>query len=236
MNGHYKIKVSTRARYLRLKLSFQEGLVVIVPKGFDIKRVPGILEKKKRWIQKVTARHQKALEALSSQSQPRLPEQIELLAIKEKWMVDYELIQTTEVVVIEQSEKRLLVQGNIENVQRVKESLLRWVTCKTYTHISPWLLRLAEEKNFSVNRVVVKSQRTRWASCSMKKTISLNLRLLFLPEDVVRYVLLHELVHTRQMNHSRRFWAEVAAVEPDFANLHAQLRQASQMVPVWLNP
>ncbi|MFH1651207.1 MAG: YgjP-like metallopeptidase domain-containing protein [Chloroflexota bacterium] len=71
------------------------------------------------------------------------------------------------------------------------------------------LSRLAAEHGFTFNRVSIRRQRTRWGSCSRSGNISLNIKLTLLPEDLVDYVLLHELVHTRIPDHSKRFWAEL---------------------------
>ena len=68
------------------------------------------------------------------------------------------------------------------------------------------------------------------------RTISLNVRLLFLPEPLVRYVLLHELAHTQKMNHSSFFWAIVQTLEPDYQRLDAELRSAWRAIPACLGP
>lgn len=69
------------------------------------------------------------------------------------------------------------------------------------------LKELAVRHGFTYNRVFIRFQRTRWGSCSAKNNISLNAKLLHLPGELIDYVLLHELVHTRIKNHSPRFWA-----------------------------
>ena len=71
------------------------------------------------------------------------------------------------------------------------------------------LYYLAKINGFTCNRVTIRQQKTRWGSCSPKNTISLNIKLVLLPEVLSDYVILHELVHTRIHNHSRRFWAEL---------------------------
>jgi predicted metal-dependent hydrolase len=71
------------------------------------------------------------------------------------------------------------------------------------------LRRLAELHGFEYNRVAVRNQTTRWGSCSDKNNINLNVNLLRLPEELRDYVMLHELVHTRIKNHSKRFWSEL---------------------------
>jgi predicted metal-dependent hydrolase len=68
---------------------------------------------------------------------------------------------------------------------------------------------LAREHGFSCNRVTVRRQKTRWGSCSPRNNISLNIKLVQLPAELMDYVILHELTHTRVHNHSRKFWAEL---------------------------
>ena len=71
------------------------------------------------------------------------------------------------------------------------------------------LYHLAKEHGFTCNNVSIREQRTRWGSCSHKNNISLNLKLVLLPKELIDYVMLHELVHTRIHNHSKKFWAEL---------------------------
>ena len=77
-------------------------------------------------------------------------------------------------------------------------------------------------------------QKTRWASCSRHKTISLNLKLLFFQPALVRYVFIHELCHTVHMNHSRKYWRLLLAKEPNCMALDKQLRTAWRLVPAWV--
>ena len=71
------------------------------------------------------------------------------------------------------------------------------------------LKHLAGKHGFAYNRVTIRNQQTRWGSCSRKNNISLNLKLAVLPPELVDYVMLHELVHTRIHDHSQRFWNEL---------------------------
>ena len=77
------------------------------------------------------------------------------------------------------------------------------------------LNELCEQHGFSYNKVFMRNQRTRWGSCSAKNNISLNMKLVRLPDEIIDYVLLHELVHTRIKNHTNDFWAELNGLVGD---------------------
>lgn len=89
---------------------------------------------------------------------------------------------------------------------------------------------LANEHQFVVRRVSVRNQRSRWGSCSRHGTISLNWRLVQTPSFVRDYIILHELAHLKEMNHSKRFWREVARLCPDFARAERWLKEHSELL------
>ena len=86
------------------------------------------------------------------------------------------------------------------------------------------LRELAAAHGLAVNGVSIRNQQTRWGSCSSGGRISLNWRLVQMPDDVRDYVLLHELMHLRVRNHSPRFWREVERVCPDHEESRRWLR------------
>ncbi len=85
---------------------------------------------------------------------------------------------------------------------------------------------LARRHGFTVSGVSIRNQRTRWGSCSRSGRVSLNWRLIRLPPDVRDYVLLHELTHLRHLNHSTRFWRELARLCPHCSEARRWLRSA----------
>lgn len=108
-----------------------------------------------------------------------------------------------------------------DDFRPVLEPLMR---ARAAVELPPRLLVLAACHGLEVARVTVRSQRSRWGSCSRDGNIALNWRLLQMPDAVCDYVLVHELMHLRQPNHSPRFWAEVAAACPRYAESRAWLR------------
>lgn len=83
---------------------------------------------------------------------------------------------------------------------------------------------LAKKSGFSYNKVFIRNQKTRWGSCSSKNNISLNMKLVMLPDELVDYVILHELVHTRKKDHSKAFWAEMDKLVGNSKSLRLKLR------------
>lgn len=77
---------------------------------------------------------------------------------------------------------------------------------------------------FDFNRISIRNQKTRWGSCSSKKNLNFNYRILFLPQRIADYIIIHELFHLKEMNHSRRFWNLVAGVVPDYMSIRKELR------------
>lgn len=84
-----------------------------------------------------------------------------------------------------------------------------------------------ETMGVTVGYVTVKSQKTRWGSCSAKGNVNFNYQLAFLPDKLLDYVVIHELAHRRHMNHSRAFWAEVEKYCPDYLERREQLKEYS---------
>lgn len=230
----YEVQVSPRAHHPRLRMSARDGLVVVVPEGFDQTRIPAIMDRRRDWIRRNERRLAEQRKFLVPTPPGGPPERILLRVIGEEWGVDYRQTDAATVTTVERLGKRLLVYGSIERDNAVIDALRRWLSRKARQHLVPWLARLASEHGFDVSSIAVRSQRTRWASCSSRKTISINTRLLFLPEPLVRYAMLHELAHTVEMNHGPRFWATMQSMDPLYKVNDAELRAAWRLVPDWM--
>jgi predicted metal-dependent hydrolase len=88
--------------------------------------------------------------------------------------------------------------------------------------------RLLEEYNqfynFKINSIRIKNQKTRWGSCSRQGNLNFSYRLALIPEDFARYIVIHELCHLKELNHSSRFWQLVSQACPDYLTKRKQLR------------
>ena len=227
----YTVRESTRAKHVRLRVSTHDGLVVVVPKGFDHAQIPGILLEKKRWLDRTMTEVDRRRELMEPADE--LPERIVLRAIGEDWSIERREGAASSVRITEHVDNRLLIQGKIAVPDLWRSVLRRWVVWKAKQYLLPWLEAVAAERGFQVAKVSIRCQRTRWGSHSKRGTISLNAQLLFIPPQLVRYVFLHELCHSVHLDHSARFWALLRQHEPQTDRLRKELRAAWRYVPGW---
>ncbi len=231
---NYSVRVSLRARHVRLAVSVQKGLEIIIPRGFDRKRIPDIIEGKRQWIRKAIEKVEQHARFIPHDSEIKLPDHIVLQAINESWIVQYKEGETKRVGVYETGNGCLLVRGNIQDKSASKAALRRYLVRKAHERLVPWLGEVSRETGISFNHVLIRCQKTRWGSCSRHKTISLNLKLLFVPMPLVRYIFIHELCHTIHMNHSQRYWKLVASKEAMYASLDKELKSEWRKMPHWI--
>ena len=230
----YTIKVSRRARHVSLRINQVDGLVVVIPVGFNERRIPQILAEKADWIN----RTQKRLARLPRPATPELaqplPTRIHLPLTGESWTVEYVPSKTRSITVTKPGSHTLRLTGAISSPSQCGAALRRWTTRQAKAILPDLLRSIARELGFTVGVVSIRNQRTRWGSCSRLKSISLNQKLIFLSPELVRYVMLHELCHTRVMSHSSKFWSLVASHDPVYKKKIKLLRESAKYLPVWV--
>lgn len=119
--------------------------------------------------------------------------------------------------------ERHRVQGEL-HVQAQARGIDDEAFAQAKRELPPRLLELAAEHDLAVSRVSIRNQQWRWGSCSRSGHICLNWRLVQMPDAIRDYVMLHELMHLKRMDHSPRFWKLVAAACPDYQAARAWLR------------
>jgi hypothetical protein len=125
-------------------------------------------------------------------------------------------------------------QARIKQARQKYDSLLKESTVIDRTSARKILIErldeLSEMNGFSYKKVFIRNQKTRWGSCSAKNNISLNVKLLLLPEELRDYVILHELVHTQIKNHSSKFWEELDKFVGDAKSKQSGLNEYSLLL------
>lgn len=223
------VKTNPRARRVLVKLVPGSGIEVVLPKGADALGVESILDSKRSWIERT--RDRLAAKGVDLVGQPlEVPEAIDFKAMDRVYAVH--VVHRPGRVVVTENAARLMVRGPEDDTLLV-EGLRRFTVRKAREFLLPRLDRMSRQLGLPYEALRVRSQRTRWGSCSGRGTISLNAKLLFLPPELVDHLLLHELCHTRHLNHSPRFWNLVARHEPDYKQLERRLKEAAGVVPAW---
>jgi hypothetical protein len=186
---------------------------VTVPRGGSRREAEAFLAENRRWIERERTR-------------------IEIEHAPQEWQPGHEILFRGVLVTIAVAtgnggalvtygERRIAVPAGVDRLREVIEADLRHIA---ETELVPRLRELAAQNGLTPGNVTIRSQRSRWGSCARSGNIALNFRLVQMPADVRDYVLLHELMHLRQQNHSRRFWRLVQAVCPGFREAERWLR------------
>ncbi len=223
----YSIRVSARAKRLQLKVLPPGKVEVVVPKRFNLNKVPAFVAEHHQWLQ----RH---LDSMATQyvAEPLLPEMVRFPAIDEQWRVEYH--QGLRSRVVDLGDYHLKLMGPDE--PHAGKVLQAWLQQRAKQVLPPWLEEVSAEIGLAFNRVTIRAQKSRWGSCSSRRNINLNRALLFVSPGAVRYLMTHELCHTRHMNHSPRYWQLVATLMPEYKKYEAELRGAMQVIPRWALP
>jgi predicted metal-dependent hydrolase len=225
----WAVRESRRARRLAVRVFHTGRVEVVVPKRTSRRAVAQFLDGHREWIESKLALARREAAA----PEPFPPSRIELAAFGQSWRVHL-AGGSARVRVSAIAPGILALAGDGSDAGRVRQALCHWLGEAARALLSPALAEYAHHMGVSYRRVAIRRQRTRWGSCSTRGTISLNTCLLFQRPQVMRYLLVHELVHTRHMNHSRAFWTDVAKQCPEHERLDAELLDGWRRVPSWV--
>jgi predicted metal-dependent hydrolase len=204
-----------RARRYILRVRPDGTLRVTVPRGGSRREAEQFVRRHEKWI--VRERSRVRVESASTDGRAwqdgstillgGAPVRISIGARDDTWRVEYGA--------------RAVLVADLADVQPAIEHDLRALAREV---LLPRLRGLALEHSLEVGAVSIRNQRSRWGSCARNGNIALNFRLVQMPSHVSDYVLLHELMHIKQQNHSRRFWRLVEAVCPGFRDAERWLK------------
>lgn len=221
--GTVKIRRGANIRHLSLRIAAGRGVWVNVPSGIRDLKVKEFVEGQIEWIKKSLAK----MMDYEKNSGVGLGIDTE---VKTKFHV-------LKVVSTDESAPRYAMEGKdvflyiprgtkYENIAPYVESFLIEIyrmECKQYLPTRVKLL--AERFDFRYGHLVFRNNVSNWGSCSAEDNISLNVKLMKLPDEIIDYVILHELCHTVEKNHAPGFWALMKKVCPDYVQLRKRLQE-----------
>lgn len=125
-------------------------------------------------------------------------------------------------------EHMLKVQSTIDErskLEKITSEQIKELADQAVEYIPKRVKYYAENENFVYNKITIKNLVSRWGSCSTKGNLNFNCLLMLTPDYVIDYIVVHELCHLREMNHSEKFWAEVEKIMPDYQRAELWLKQ-----------
>jgi predicted metal-dependent hydrolase len=225
-----RIRVSSRARRLSIRVFPDARVEVVVPPRARPGDVERFIATQREWIE---SRRTAALRNRPA-PQPFPPQAIEFAQSGERWRVHVAggagRLKLTETGT---GEAMLRANGTFSG-NELRRSLRAWLLRAARSRLAPRVAALAAATGVDYSQVSIRRQRSRWGSCSARGTISLNCCLLFQRPEVVDYLIVHELMHVRHMNHSARFWQAVERHCADWRTLDRELVQGWRHVPRWV--
>jgi predicted metal-dependent hydrolase len=209
-----------RARRYILRLRPDGAARVTVPRGGSLAEAKRFVERNVPWLEQQVLR-----QATRPRGPATWPAGTEIFFRGERVRLEHGA--NGEAGLVHVGTELVPVPDQTADLRPAIERHLRRMATK---ELSRRVFELAVLHDLPVRRVTVRNQRSRWGSCSRRGTISLNWRLVQTPVFVRDYLVLHELAHLREMNHSRRFWNEVARLCPGFREAEKWLKQHSGLL------
>jgi hypothetical protein len=124
----------------------------------------------------------------------------------------------------------------IYTVDASKENLHKmmyvWMKKQAYTLCTELSEYYAKEIGYSYEKISIRNQKTRWGSCSSKKNISYNIRMMGAPKDKIEYIILHEVMHLKHFNHGPLFWQDIEKIMPDYKEKQAYFKNNGMLLQI----
>lgn len=222
-----------RRRTIQLQVTKDEGIKLLVPDNMRQRDIQTFLESRTDWI----TQHMHILKREENSRKWREGEKI-LFRGKELTLgIDMaptgifdRFKYSTAIKSLEGDAIRIKLRVGVkpeEISQEVEETVYQWYRQEASIYLNDRIATWADLTGWHPTRVRIGDARRRWGSCSNKKSINLNWRLIMLPDELSDYVLVHELAHIKELNHSREFWRYVESVLPDWRERRNAIREHS---------
>jgi predicted metal-dependent hydrolase len=215
--GAINIRRTRLARSVRLRVDHHGQVSISMPNRAPLYLAKQLLEQARPQIRRTIVKTEAQLTLLKNGD---LIGKSHRLIIQEGPELASRLVDTTLHITVPGT---LLVESR-EVQTFIKQAALKALRKQASAYLTRRLTTLAQEHGFQFNDIRFSNAGTRWGSCSTRGTISLNIWLMQLPFELIDYVLIHELCHTVEMNHSPRFWALVENLLPNYKELRRLLR------------
>ncbi len=221
--GSVLFKKSIRARHLNIRIKHNTGVQVSVPKGMSFYKAKQIVRTKTDWIHRNLEKinNNELKNVLYDGSQP-IKSRHHILDVRAGRVTKISIILVNGVIKVRYPENYKITDPIVQSA--IKTALIAAYRKEAKAYLPARLAYLANEHGFEYNKVFIKNHKSRWGSCSAKNNINLNLHLMRLPDELIDYVIMHELVHTKIKNHSREYWTLLENICGDVKEYKKRIR------------
>lgn len=209
----YVLRRSPRAKRARLEFRAESGLSVIIPRGYPLSRVAGLLLEKRRWVLARLAAWKPRAPRKAAPGVFYLGRRLRVIEQKDGSRVESTSLKRDALILKLRpgSDRQAVIDG--------------WLRSQAEELILSSVQEMCSRLGVGYKRLSLRRARRRWGSCSPKGNLSFNWRVIGAPRPVIDYVVTHELCHLQEMNHSRRFWQLVERACPEWRRHRSWLRR-----------
>ena len=222
----YRVRSSKRAKRISVRYSLSDGLELVYPPGPQKPCPEALLQERSDWILSTI---EKFIDADANRPRRDYREGEEFLFRGAGYKLLMQKSQSRTRIDVRLSGDCLALSlpdpTQIMGSDVIRQAIERFYRSQAQRYLPERVCELAETHGFKYGKVRIKNQKTRWGSCSAKGNINLNLRLMMAPDKAIDYVIMHELCHLRELNHSARFWALVESCCPEYRHWKAWFKQ-----------
>jgi predicted metal-dependent hydrolase len=223
-NMTIRIGICPNKRTKRLRLvSGINGVQAMVPPSYNPKELEIFVTSKRDWILRTSQHYSK----LKERNGGLEPDSLYFLGSRYRFHVVKDRQPSTVV-----GDAIKLITFHVTDRRRYKQHIHEWYKQQTARIIADRLPTLARRFNVTYNKISIKNQKSRWASCSKNGNLNFNLLLVAAPSNVIDYVMIHELMHLIEFDHSQQFWQLVREADPDYKKHREWLANYAPVIKV----
>ena len=232
---NYKLKY-TKRKTIGIRISSLEGVVVTAPINCPIREIEKVLKEKEGWIIKSLKEVEVELTA-----EQLMGEGGSLLYLGSYYplRLRYSSLRSS-LVTLKEGEAELRLSALLqfyedERKLAVIKELKAWYRERAYEYLKERLDYYSLMVGVEYNSLTIKDVKSRWGSCSSKGNINLDIKLMLLPPELIDYIVLHEVCHLKEMNHSKKYWSLVENHMADYLLREKRIKSLSPIVRVYWN-
>ena len=221
--GEIVVKKRSLAKTVSLKIAPDGRIQITMPPYVPLLAAKALIKTSRKQIRELVSQYR---EKLSYTENQQIGKSHNLLIQTTAKPSSVKIVGTQILAEINEAES----VESAKNQQLIRSKILVALRKEAKSYLPRRLSFLAEEHGFSFARSKITHSSSRWGSCSSSGTISLNIGMMNLPFELIDYVIIHELCHTRHMNHSTKFWDEVAKFDPHYKTRRNELKKYSPYI------